>query len=188
MIRPRTIALLATLCLCCACDDDDDERPRYRADVSVDVSSPVSALDDPDLERICRSFDVYVDTHVSFDEIAYIACLPAAIVLGGSEQGCEQQLDDCMARFPEPVAVQARLRDTEVCYSSLAGCRASVEELEGCINVNLDLALDIVDNWSCGGAEDEDLRAAAARAMDTASVCADLDAACNDFATLSGPD
>jgi hypothetical protein len=187
MIQPRTFVPIALLCLAAACDDDDDGRPRYRADVTVDTTTPVSSLDDGELERICRSLDVYVDTHVSFDQVAYIACLPAAIVLGGDAAGCEAQLDDCMALFPEPVAVRAQLRDTQVCYSSLTGCRASVSDLEGCINVNLDLALDIADNWSCSGAGDDDLRARAAEAMDTTSVCADIDAACNDFANL-GPD
>jgi hypothetical protein len=185
MMKPRTIALLAVACLAC---DDDDERPRYRAGIEVEVSSPVSSLGERDRERICRSFDAYVDTYVSFDEIAYIACLPGAIVFGGDERGCEQQLDDCMADFPEPVAVQARLRDTEICYASLDDCRASVDELETCINVNLDLALDIADNWSCSGAGDEDLRAQAASVEDTAEVCADIDAACREFATLTGPD
>jgi hypothetical protein len=183
-MKPRLIALVAAACLAC---DDDDERPRYRADVEVEVSSPVSSLGERDRERICRSFDAYVDTYVSFDEVAYITCLPAAIVLGGDERGCEQLLDDCMENFPEPVAVQARLRDSEICYASLDDCRASVEELEGCINVNLDLALDIVD-WSCSGAEDDDLREQAARAQDTAQVCADVDAPCRDFATIAGPD
>jgi hypothetical protein len=183
-MKPHTIALLAAALLAC----DDDERPRYRADIEVDVSSPVSSLGERDRERICRSFDAYVDTYVSFDEIAYIACLPGAIVLGGDERGCEQMLDTCMERFPEPVTVQARLRDTEICYASLDDCRASVDELEGCINVNLDLALDIADNWSCSGADDDDLRAQAARARETAEVCADIDAACREFATITGPD
>jgi hypothetical protein len=184
-MRPLTLALLAAALLAC---DDDDERPRYRADIEVDVSSPVSSLGERDRERICRSFDAYVDTYVSFDEIAYITCLPGAILGGVDERGCEALLDDCMADFPEPVAVQARLRDTEICYASLDDCRASVDELEGCINVNLDLALDIAGNWSCSGAQDEDLRAQAARARDTAEVCADIDAACRDFATIAGPD
>jgi hypothetical protein len=185
MIQFRTLASIALLCL--ACDDDDDTRPRYRAEVDIDTRTPVSSLGERELERICRSLDVYVDTHVSFDQIAYIACLPAAIVLGGSRQGCEQQLDDCMALFPEPIEVQAQLRDTQVCYSSLSGCRASVSDLEGCINLNLDLALEIASNWTCSGAGDDDLRAQAAEAMDTTQVCADIDAACNDFANL-GPD
>jgi hypothetical protein len=185
MIQPRTIALFALLCF--ACDDDDETRPRYRANIGVDTNIEVSSLDDRELERICRSLDVYVDTHVSFDQIAYLACLPPAIVFGGSERGCEERLDSCMELFPEPIAVQAQLRDAEVCYSSLVGCRASVSDLESCINVNLDLALDIADNWSCSAAGDDDARSQVAEAMDTVDVCADLDQACNDFANL-GPD
>jgi hypothetical protein len=190
MTLPRTyIAWLAALAVVSiGCDDDDDDgRPRYRAQVTVDTGTPVSTLGNDELERICRSYDVYVDTYVSFDQIAYIACLPLAIVTGDNERDCEQELDSCMANFPEPIEVQAQVRDTEVCYSSLSGCRASVADLEGCINVNLDLALDIIDNWSCSGAGDDDLRARAAEAMDTGSACADIDAVCNDFANL-GPD
>ncbi len=187
VMMKHSLVLFALLCLTSACDDDDDGRPRYRTEVTVGTTTPVSSLGNPDLERICRSFDAYVDAHVSFDQIAYIACLPAAIVLGGDEQGCEQQLDSCMELFPEPIAVQAELRDTEVCYSSLSACRASVSDLETCINVNLDLALEIADSWTCSGAGDDDLRARAAEARDTANVCADIDAACNNFARL-GPD
>jgi hypothetical protein len=182
--------------LCCAlvlsalgCGDDDEgsSRPRYASGVN-DTNAGVSTLDTSDQRRICESLDAYVQTNISFDEVAYIACLPAAIVLGGSPEGCEQQLDDCMALFPEPIEIEARLQDQQVCSNSLVQCEASVAQLEGCINLNLDLALDIIDNWSCNGAADQDQREAAARAMDTATVCADIDAACNRFASLEGPD
>jgi hypothetical protein len=193
MCEPMTLPRLAcaVLCLVVACSDDDETRPRYTSGVvdnSVTTGGGVGRLGDPDLERICRSLDAYVETHISFDAIAYIACLPAAIVFGGDRAGCERQLDECMALFPEPITVRARLDNTQVCYESLRRCDASVSALEGCINVNLDLAFQIIDNWSCSGVGDRDLRAEAARAMDTASVCADLSAACNDFATLAGPD
>lgn len=185
MSRSRAIYLLAFLVL--GCDDDDEGRPIYRSGVEVEVSSPVAGLGNGELQQICQTLDVYVDTYVSFEAIAYIACLPGAIVLGGGPQGCERLLDQCMDGFPEPIQVQAELQNAEVCYTDLQSCQASVEELEGCINLNLDLAFEILESWTCSGAGSEDLRAEAARAMDTASVCADLDAACNRFATL-GPD
>jgi hypothetical protein len=58
-----------------------------------------------------------------------------------------------------------------------------VSALERCVNVNLDLAYQILD-WSCDGAAENDLQQAAARAMDTASVCADIDASCQRFVEL----
>jgi hypothetical protein len=185
----RILTLLLVLGATAACGDDDDEgRPRYRIDIDAPTGSEVSDLPERDLDRICESFDVYVDTNISFDAIAYIACLPQAIVLSlGDPDSCQQQLESCTDRFPKPVEVEAQVRNRTVCYSTLRECRASVTALEGCVNVNLDLALDILDNWTCRGAADDDLRDRAERAMDTVSVCADLDAACTRFAN-PGPD
>jgi hypothetical protein len=181
-------ALTLLLVLSAACDDDDEGRPRYRIDIGSPNDAEVSDLPEEDLDRICESFDVYVDTNISFDAIAYIACLPPAIVLSlGDRDSCQERLDSCTSNFLKPIEVEAQVRNRTLCYSTLRECRASVTSLEGCVNVNLDLALDILDNWTCGGAADDDLRDRAARAMDTVSVCADLDAACARFAN-PGPD
>ena len=183
-------ALTLLLVLSAACGDDDDEgRPRYQIGIDSPRGVRVAIFPDEDLDRICESFDVYVDTNISFDAIAYIACLPPAIVLSLRGPG---QLPGAAGRpapsnFPKPIDIQAEVRNRTVCYSTLRECRASVTALEGCVNVNLDLALDILDNWTCRGATDDDLRDRAARAMDTVSVCADLDAACARFAN-PGPD
>ncbi|MGD8863610.1 MAG: hypothetical protein PVI30_26585 [Myxococcales bacterium] len=182
-----TIALVLFYAM--ACGDDEAQRPAYRADVPENVSrdtQPVSTLDDAQLERVCRSYDAYVQTWVSFESIAYIACLPPAIVLGGSPQGCEQRLDECMALFPEPIELDVQAQVGQVCVDRLGQCDASIAELEGCVNVNLDLALDIVDNWSCRGVDD-DRRAEAARAMDTVAVCAEVDDPCAEAVAI-GPD
>jgi hypothetical protein len=182
---------LFTLGLCgllFACGDDDDDRPRrtiYSSGVSGSIE--ITTLGDADLERICQSYDVFVEANVGFDAIAYAACLPGAIVAGGDEAGCNRLLDECMEGFPEPIMVRAQLRDQEVCFESLLECQASVAELEGCINLSLDFVLDVLDGWSCSGVDDDDMRKAAAKAQDTAQVCADIDAACNRFVTL-GPE
>ncbi|MDH5671816.1 MAG: hypothetical protein OEZ06_06675 [Myxococcales bacterium] len=196
MANSRALQLLPLLSLVttAACDDEPP-RPRYQvqlASTSVSADAPlasvrVSGLQDPDLEQVCQSFDSYVETYVSFDAIAYIACLPAAIVLGGSEEGCERQLEECMGLFPEPIAVQAATGPVEVCVDRLRGCDATVAEFEGCANVNLDLAVDIAENWSCRGL-DGDRIAEAARAMDTVSVCADVDAVCAEASRVVGPE
>lgn len=179
---------LACCALLASCGDDDGGRPRYRVDVDGDVatSAPVSSLDDAQLERVCESRDVYVETYVSFEAIAYIACLPPAIVLGGTEEGCSRRLADCMELFPEPIEVRATVESTELCVEQLRQCDDSIADLEGCVNVSLDLVLDIIDNWSCRGLDDDRI-AEAARAMDTVSVCAMVDSPCAE-AVAFGPD
>jgi len=186
-INRSRFALCALLVPCAAlgaaCGDDDGEgRPAYRTGVGPTVT--VSGLDEPELQRICESLDVYVDAEISFDSLAYIACLPPAIVLGGSPQGCKDDLARCMTAFPEPIAIQAQLQDTRVCFADLRQCRATVTALERCVNVKLDVAFQILDNWSCDGAANEDLQRQAARAMDTVSACADIGASCQNFVEL----
>jgi len=185
-----SIVIAALLGIAIGCgDSDDDARPRYRADLSdpaITEDTQVSMLGTTEREEVCRSYDAYVETYVSFEAIAYIACLPPAIVLGGNEEGCEQRLADCMALFPEPIEVRANVQAVEACVDRLGSCDASIVELEGCANVNLDLVLDIFDNWSCGGLNDDRI-AEAARVMDTVSVCADVDDPCAE-AVVIGPD
>jgi hypothetical protein len=163
-------------------DDDSQTRPVYVTGVNMPTVT-VSGLDDTQLQRVCESLDVYVDTQIGFTSIAYIACLPPAIVLGGgTKAGCESQLSQCMGNFPAPIKIEAKLTDQNVCFANLRACNATVSALEGCADVNLGVAYDILNNWSCDGAADQDLQRAAARAMDTASVCAKIDAGCQDFA------
>ena len=166
------------------CGDDDEvrQRPVFRTGVSPTVT--VSDLDDRDLRRVCESLDVYVDAELSFDSLAYIACLPLAIVTAGTPDGCERELSECMAAFPEPIAIQAQLQDARVCFADLQSCNATVSALEQCANVNLDLAFDILDRWSCDGAAQDDVQRAAAAALDTVSVCAKIDAGCQNFVEL----
>lgn len=174
----------ALAALSASCGDDDEgvnRRPVFRTGVTPTVT--VSGLDDPRLRQICESFDVYVDAEISFDSIAYIACLPPAIVIGGNPDGCKRELATCMAAFPEPIAIEAQLQDTRVCFADLEACNATVSALERCVNINLDLAFQVLD-WSCDGAGQDDLQREAARAMDTASVCAQIDASCQRFVEL----
>lgn len=181
----RNITILGLACsvlVLAGCGDDDDARAPYQSGISV--SGPVSGLNNSQLQQICSSFDAYVDTNVGFDQLAYIACLPAAIVLGGTKEGCSQQLDACMAAFPQPLAAQAHVHDPQVCFANLQQCQATVSVLERCVNVNLDLAFDVL-GWTCSRAGDADVQKAAARAMDTVNVCGQVDAACNQVATLA---
>lgn len=184
----RTLAALTGLLLLTACgDDEDDSRPRYRSGVQVETATPVADLGDEDLERICASFDAHVQANVDFDIVAYAACLPGAILSSANEAECEAELDRCVASGPDPLVINARLTNEAVCFSSLRACNASVADLETCINLNFDIVYDLFDSLSCGGVSDEEARADAQRAMDV-NVCADVSAACNEFATIVGPD
>src|SRR5690348_8693688 len=107
----RTPCVLLVVCLSsvsigCGDDEDGDARPRYRSGVTPMTSTTtVSTLDEADKEQLCASLDAHVQANVSFDAIARISCLPAAIVLGGSPQGCQAQLDQCIDAFPPPIAI-----------------------------------------------------------------------------------
>lgn len=182
-----TLWALVTSSVTSGCDDDDDDgalrqRPTFRTGVTPTVT--VSGLDDRELRRVCESLDVYVDAELSFDSLAYIACLPLAIVASGTPEGCKRELAQCMSAFPEPIAIQAQLQDARVCFADLQACNATVSALERCVNVDLDLAFDILDRWSCDGAAQDDVQRAAAEAVDTVSVCADIDAGCQRFVEL----
>lgn len=188
------LLLLSTLSVSLGCGDDEDEaRPRYNSGVTTTGASGaggstivVSDLGEDDKSQLCASLDAFVQANLDFDAIAYTACLPAAIVLGGSEQGCEMHLQNCMSVFPPPIMIQAQLQDEEICFRDLDQCNATVAALETCVNVHFDSIWDVL-GWSCAGANSTSTRQAAERAMDTLNVCADLNAACNNFAVV-GPD
>lgn len=184
-----TLVLVAASCsVLLACGDDDgDGRRRLVYSSGVGGSIEVTTLGDDDLMQICQSYDAFVEVNVGFDALAYATCLPGAIVAGADEDSCNALLDECMDAFPAPITVRAQLQDEELCFASLLDCQATVAELEGCVNLSLDLLLEVIDAWSCSGVDDDDMREAAAEAMDTAQVCADIDASCNRFVTL-GPE
>jgi hypothetical protein len=93
-----------------------------------------------------------------------------------------------MDLFPEPIEVRANAQTAELCVAQLASCQASVADLEGCINLNLDLVFEILDDWSCALYGDPQVEQQAQRMMNVVEVCADLDAACNRAATPLAPD
>ena len=184
MSKPLTpiVFTIATTCawvsLNACSDDDGPARPRYVITVGdTSISGPVSTLSDPELGEVCGSYNAYVDAEINFEAVAYVACLPPSIVLGlGEPQRCRELLDECMQGFPEPIEVEAQAAD-DVCIAGLRSCNASIEDLEGCVNVNLGFIFDVLDNWTCGNVDD-DRMAEAARAMDTLTLCTDVDAGC----------
>jgi hypothetical protein len=156
----RMGVLASVLCagLISACDDDD--RPRYVS--GVDADAPVSGLDDEDL--------------------------PFAIVTSFDDEGCRNVLRDCVNTFDFPVQVSARAQSDQVCFENLQQCEATVGELEGCVNVNVDLALNILDRLSCNRAGDPAYRSMVQPMADLVNVCADVNDACNEFSNVQRPD
>lgn len=179
----------------CACAEADEGRPSFQIEVSDDGSDTaanngtndtrVSTLSDQDLRNVCASYSAFVDAEISFDTIAYASCLPLAIVLGGNRNGCEQRLNDCMAGFPQPISIRTQIQNDGVCLDSLRACNGTVAQLESCVNVNLGLVWDILDRFSCREINENSTQEAQT-VMNTASVCADLDARCTRFTDVDG--
>lgn len=184
-VRFRGLVVLSLVgVLVAACDED--RRPRYSS--GVDEQVPVSDLGDDDLRQICSSFDGYVNTYVDLSAVAYIACLPVAIVSSLNSEDCESTLRNCVSLFPEPIHVVARAQSDEVCFENLQQCEASVGLLEDCVNVNVDLALNVFDRFSCDRAGDPNYRSSVQPMADLVNVCADVNDACNTFADVQRPD
>lgn len=165
---------------------DESRRPRYVS--GVDPTAPVSTLDDAQLREICTSFDGYVNTYVDLSTVAYISCLPVAIVTSLNSEACEATLQQCMNLFPTPIQVSARAQSDQVCFENLQQCNASVALLESCVNVNVDLAITVLDRLSCNRAADPNYRATIQPMADLVNVCADVNDACNTFADVQRPD
>ena len=168
-----------------ACAEGESDRPDYTTGIDA-PNQNVAMLDDTQLEEVCESYDVYVETYVDFDTIAYVACLPAALVLSQTREQCEQALEACMSVFPEPIQVSGTVRSQELCVNDLQECNATVAQLESCVNVNLTDFLD-VSGWNCDLIGDASAVAMARESMDTVRVCADLDDACNRFSMVQAP-
>jgi len=183
-----SISSLMLLMMIAGCGDDEDEgRPRYRSNVSVSTDTPVADLDDDELREICASVDAHVSAHVDLSVVAYAACLPQAILSSADQDTCEAEFDRCVDGFPEPIAIRARFEDEALCVSGLRACNATVADLDTCLNLNFDVVYSVVDSLSCGGTSEAEARDAMERANDI-QLCADVSAACNDFANVRGPD
>jgi hypothetical protein len=167
------------------CAEGANDRPDYTTGIDAQDQS-VASLDEMQLERVCESYDVYVETYVDFDTIAYVACLPAALVLSPTRELCESALERCMSVFPKPIQVSGTVRSQEVCAEDLQQCNATVAELESCVNVNLNDFIGVSD-WSCDLIGDAQAVSMARESMDSVRVCADLDDACNRFSMVQVP-
>lgn len=173
MLHSLALCVLALGCsILVGCGDADQDRPRYIAGAAS--STEVSALDERQLADVCETFNVYVDTYVDLDAIAYTACLPLALATSANAQQCETNLSNCMAAFPEPIAITT-MGTVEACTDDLRDCAATVGQFESCVNARVDLA---VGNYSCSGAGDSGY----VRELDSlAAVCTDIDSLCDQY-------
>jgi hypothetical protein len=129
-----------------------------------------------------------VNTYVDLSTVAYISCLPVAIVTSVNDEQCQASLQQCMSLFPTPIHVSARAQSDQVCFQNLKQCEATVSLLESCVNVNVDLATTVLDRLSCNRANDPNYRAMVQPMADLVNVCADVNDACNQFADVQRPD
>lgn len=186
MRHPRLIAL-GVLCVnALACSDDDDHRPSPYSSGVASSNAPVSDLNDRDKEQICRSYGAHVSSSVGLDLIAQAVCLPQAILLGGTPEGCQERLDACVADAPPPVQVNLSVDDVQVCTDRLTQCNLNVAQLEGCIDVRLDWVYSLVRSLSCAGASNRDTQRRA-QEMQGVSVCGAARAGCDRFISV-GPE
>ncbi len=178
------LAVLVAI-LAAACSGGSTTRPRYDAALpDAGAATPVSALSMQDKQQLCRSFDVYANTYVDLDAVAYLACLPVAIFTTVNEQACQASLNNCLALFPKPITVSATAHTDSLCFQSLDQCNATVAQLQGCANVNVDRALEVYQGWSCNRASDPAYRQMAQAMSSTVQVCTNVNNSCNQFAQV----
>lgn len=186
-MRTLGIGLVSLLALASSsCSEDDDDAPPPFVSGVVATYAPVSTLSSDEQGRLCRSYGAHLSSSVGLDLVAQAVCLPQAILLGGSREGCQRRLSACTSEVPLPVRIDAQLSNTRVCTANLAQCDLTVRELEGCINLRLDWVYELVSDLSCAGAGDPDTRARA-DAMRGIAVCAGAKAGCQRFIDVDEP-
>jgi hypothetical protein len=170
-----TLSLFASL-LASACGNDDP-KPQYSS--GLDDTKTASTLDDDDKRTFCRTVDAHVDVTVGFEEIARLLCLPGAL-LAATRQDCEAVLDTCMRNAPPPITVNASTSREQACFDNLDSCEADVGTLESCVNVNVGVVRQLLENISCARFGDQTVDQDLTRARQTAGTCAKASASCGE--------
>jgi methionine synthase I (cobalamin-dependent) len=184
--RKQVFALALSVLLAAACGKSDNSRPRYAAGVTgVTNTQPVSTLNNTQLQQICKSYDAYVNTYVDLSAVAYIACLPVALLTSPTREACQSSLQQCMAKFPKPISISAKTSNVQVCAQNLAQCQASVADIEGCVNGNIDSALRLPQILGCGTVADGGV--SAQRVSSLVNVCQTGNSACTNFSNAPSP-
>lgn len=185
-------ATLCSLLLCAvACGDDKKSAPVYSADVDAGTDASVATLDDSQRQQLCESRSAFLNTNVNLDVVAEAVCLASAIIVGGTPTECNATYNKCMANNGTSLGVgvgvsvtgngnQAGTLSTLACAQDLADCKATVGDLEACVNVNTDIVYRILDTLSCKSAGDSAATQEAQR-LKGAGVCTSVGTSCGDF-------
>jgi hypothetical protein len=182
MKTPFASLCLVSLVFSAAACGDDDERDPPPFSSGVQSEAPVSELTPTEKRQICDQYGAHVQANVDLRQVAYAVCLPSSLLFGGtSEQSCEQFLNDCASNFLVEGQLRARVNDVQGCLADLDQCQASVAELEGCVNLNLDLVYNILERLSCRRAGDRALMNEA-RDFQVGQVCSAPNRVCGEFA------
>jgi len=172
-------AVLALSCLL-GCGHDENG-PIYSS--GVDKTKRGTTLSDDDKNEFCSSLDQHLDVVVGFQELAQIACFPAAL-LSISRADCQQKLDACVANAPSPISATVRQTREQRCYDSLSACDADVGTLEGCVNLNVGAVRAVLNALTCGRFGDTSAIQEANSVMDTARTCANTSNDCGEATTI----
>jgi len=159
---------------------DSGSDAAYSSDLDKDTEA--DKLDDDQKRQFCGTLDTHVSVTVGFDEIARIACLPAALLTATSREACEELLDSC-SRGSSGITLGSSER-VEKCYDSLAMCQEDVGSLEACANVNVAAVRTVLERFTCARFGDDNLERDLDRVMDTAAACAQTSASCKDAVFL----
>lgn len=173
----HSFALVCALYVGCG---DGESSPSFSS--GVNSNAEADQLDDEEKRQFCGTLDTHVSVTVGFDEIARIACLPAALLTATSRQACEELLDSC-SRGTSGITVSSSER-MEKCYDSLAMCQEDVGTLESCVNVNVAAVRTVLERFTCARFGDDNLERDLERVMDTAAACGQTSASCKDAVFL----
>lgn len=174
-------SLAVPVALAAGCSND---RPQLLYTIPVQdagADTQVNQLDDSQLQTICDSYANYVEADVSFDTVSHALCLVSAQLASFNPETCQAVFDDCIAGAPDPISVRAQIEDGKTCTGTLRNCDATVDQLQGCLNVQLDTVVGLIDSLACAGANDQS-RAMASDLNGGVSACANLNGQCTQFA------
>ncbi len=170
----RTCLAILPLLASSACSDDDEGPPPFRTSVAennAQAEAQAAELSDAQKRKLCDEYGAHVSANVDLNKIAYAVCLPTSLLFGGfTEESCNAYLNDCVGNFVVTGNVSAKLYDQRACIAGLDRCDLNVVELEGCVNVNLNLVYSILERLSCRRAGDADLEHEI-DGLTTAAVC-----------------
>ncbi len=178
--------LVAGLLTGCGGDDDGDggNGGTGKVDSGIDDAKQVNMLSQAELDQLSQSYAKAISPQLAIEFSCKFTAV-TLIALSGMEptaddvQACNDLYDQCVSETPADSVQSEPLNsgmDVPSTADALAGCNATVGELEACLTASLQLLQDLVDSLSC---ESATMLATmpTATAM-TPAACESLDAEC----------